>query len=354
MIREAIEKLVQGRNLSYEEAWKAMEEIMSGGATPAQMAAFLTALRMKGETIEEITALATVMRKFCRRISPRVARRLVDTCGTGGDRIKTFNVSTAAAFVVAGARVPVAKHGNRSVTSRSGSADLMESLGLNLNVPPETVEKAIEYIGIGFMFAPLFHPAMKYAANVRREIGIRTVFNILGPLTNPASPDAQVMGIYDAGLVEKIAHVLKGLGLREAMVVHGLDGLDEVSNVGKTLIAWLRNGKVQTFEVAPEDLGIRRTSVERIVGANPTESAEETFKILYGYAKVGDPKRDLVALNAAAGIIVGGRAEDFSYGLELAQESIESGAAYKRLKDLIRFYDGSSLERLEELEARYG
>lgn len=354
MIREAIENLVCGRNLSYREAFESMKEIMSGEATPSQIAAFLTALRMKGETVEEIMAFATVMKSFCHKISPRVSGRLVDTCGTGGDRIKTFNVSTAAAFVVAGASVPVAKHGNRSVTSRSGSADVLEHLGLNLNVPHETVEKAIEQVGVGFMFAPMFHPAMKHAASTRREMGIRTVFNILGPLTNPAMANAQVIGVYDAGLVEKIAHVLKGLGLQEAMVVHGLDGLDEISTVGETLIAWLREGEINTFKVTPKRLGVKKADIEHIVGTSPGESAETTFKILYGCLKAGDPKRDLVAVNAAAGIIVGGMAEDFNYALELAQESIDSGAAYNKLEELIKFYDKSRINKLEELKRRYG
>lgn len=354
MIREAIENLVNREGLSYREASESMKEIMSGEATPSQIAAFLTALRMKGETVEEIMAFASVMRSFCHKINPRVSGRLVDTCGTGGDRIKTFNVSTAAAFVVAGAGVPVAKHGNRSVTSKSGSADVLEHLGLNLNVPHETVEKAIEKIGVGFMFAPMFHPAMKHAAGTRREIGIRTVFNILGPLTNPAMANAQVIGVYDAGLVDKMAHVLRGLGLQEAMVVHGLDGLDEISTVGETLIAWLREGEIKTFKATPRILGVRKAEINCIVGTSPEESAETTFKILYGCMKAGDPKRDLVAVNAAAGIIVGGMAEDFSYALELAQESIDSGAAYKKLEELLRFYDGSRLDKLEELKRRYG
>ncbi|MEM2816067.1 MAG: anthranilate phosphoribosyltransferase [Candidatus Bathyarchaeia archaeon] len=354
MIREAIENLVNREGLSYREASESMKEIMSGEATPSQIAAFLTALRMKGETVEEIMAFASVMRSFCHKINPRVSGRLVDTCGTGGDRIKTFNVSTAAAFVVAGAGVPVAKHGNRSVTSKSGSADVLEHLGLNLNVPHETVEKAIEKIGVGFMFAPMFHPAMKHAAGTRREIGIRTVFNILGPLTNPAMANAQVIGVYDAGLVDKMAHVLRGLGLQEAMVVHGLDGLDEISTVGETLIGWLREGEIKTFKATPRILGVRKAEINCIVGTSPEESAETTFKILYGCMKAGDPKRDLVAVNAAAGIIVGGMAEDFSYALELAQESIDSGAAYKKLEELLRFYDGSRLDKLEELKRRYG
>lgn len=353
-MREAIEKLVMKLNLPYNEAYESMKEIMSGEATPSQIAAFLIALRMKGETVEEIMAFAAVMRSFCYRISPKVRRRLVDTCGTGGDKIKTFNVSTAAAFVVAGVGVPVAKHGNRSVTSRSGSADALENLGLNLDVPHETVERAIEQVGVGFMFAPMFHPAMKHAAGTRREIGVRTVFNILGPLTNPAMADAQVIGVYDVGLVDKIAHVLRGLGLQEAMVVHGLDGLDEISTVGNTLIAWLKEGEIKTFKVAPRDLGVEKANMEFIVGTNPEESAETIFKILYGYVKAGDPKRDFVAVNAAAGIIVGGMAEDFKCALELAQESIDSGAAYKKLEELVKFYDGSRFDKLEELKRKYG
>lgn len=354
MIREAIAKLVEGKSLSEDEAFGSMVEIMRGQATSAQIAAFLTALRMKGENVEEITAFAKAMKALCHNIQPNVNGRLVDTCGTGGDKIKTFNVSTAAAFVVAGAGVHVAKHGNRSVTSKSGSADALECLGLSLNVPPETVKAAIEQIGIGFMFAQAFHPAMKHAAGPRREIGIRTVFNYLGPLTNPASADAQVLGVCEAGLVEKMVQVLKGLGLSEAMVVHGLDGLDEISTLGKTLIAWLRDGEIKTFEVTPEDLGVKRSSLESIFCASAVESAETIFQVLYGCLSPDHPRRSLVAVNAVAGLIVGGKAVDFAYGLELSQESIESGSAYKKLKQLVKFYNGSKPEKLEELEAKYG
>ena len=354
MIKEAIVKLVERTNLSYQEAYEAMKEMIRGEATPSQVAAFLTALRMKGETVEEIVAFAEAMRGCCYRVNPKVDRRLVDTCGTGGDKIKTFNISTTAAFVVAGIGVPVAKHGNRSVTSKSGSADLLERLGLNLNVTEGTIEKAIKEVGVGFLFAPALHPSMKNVASLRREIGIRTVFNILGPLTNPATPSAQVIGVYEAGLVAKIAEVLSKLGLQEAMVVHGLDGLDEISTVGRTLIAWLREGEIKSFEVSPTDLGVERTAVESIVGKSPEENAEITFKILYGCLKAGDPKRDIVAVNAAAGAIVGGVADDFKYALELAQKSIDSGASYRKLKELIKFYDGSRVEKLEELERRYG
>jgi anthranilate phosphoribosyltransferase len=354
MMQEVITKLVEKADLSYQEAYKAMEEIIHGEATLSQISSFLTALRMKGETVEEIAAFAEAMRKCCYKVNPKVNRRLVDTCGTGGDRIKTFNISSAAAFVVAGAGVSVAKHGNRSFTSKSGSADVLERLGLNLNVPKERIEKAIEEIGIGFLFAPALHPSMKNVASVRREIGIRTVFNILGPLTNPAMPSAQVIGVYEAGLVAKIAEVASKLGLQEAMVVHGLDGLDEISTIGRTLIAWLREGEIRKFEVTPTDLGVERSTVESIIGKSPEENAEITFKIIYGCLKAGDPKRDIVAVNAAAGVIVGGVADDFKYALELAQKSIESGASYRKLKELVKFYDGSCVEKLEELERRYG
>lgn len=353
MIQDALRKVIGGCNLTYAEAVEVMESIMKGEATPAQIGALLAALRMKGETVEEITAFAKVMRSFCLKISPQVSGRLVDTCGTGGDHIKTFNVSTTAAFIVAGAGISVAKHGNRAFTSNSGSADVLERLGLNLNMPPQRVKEAIERIGIGFMFAPAFHPAMKYAAGPRRELGIRTVFNLLGPLANPAFANAQVLGVYDSLLVEKIAWVLKSLGHEEAMVVHGLDGLDEISTIGKTKIAWLRNGEIQCLEVSPEDLGVRKAASWEISGTGPEESAVIAFRILTGDLRVGDPKADMVLVNAAAGIIVGGKAEDFQYAMELAEEAVESGAAYAKLKNLIKFCGEKGLEKLEELEAKY-
>ncbi|MEM3551293.1 MAG: anthranilate phosphoribosyltransferase [Candidatus Bathyarchaeia archaeon] len=354
MIQMVIQKLVEKRDLKYAEACEAMRAIMAGDATQSQIASFLTALRMKGETIEEISAFASTMMEFCRKIKPKVNGRLVDTCGTGGDKLKTFNISTAAAFVAAGAGVAIAKHGNRSVTSKCGSADVLENLGVNLNVKLETVEKAIENIGIGFMFAPAFHPAMKNVAHVRKELGIRTVFNILGPLANPACANARIIGVYEASLVDKIVMVLKRLNIEEAMVCHGLDGLDEISTIGKTLIAWLRNGEIKTLEVTPENFGIRNARPEEIGGTSPEESAELTFKILYGILKERNPKRDIVLVNAAAAIIVGGKAEDYGYAMELARESIESGSAYKKLKDLLHCYEGSSLLKLEELEVKYG
>ncbi|MEM3590068.1 MAG: anthranilate phosphoribosyltransferase [Candidatus Bathyarchaeia archaeon] len=354
MIRDAIQKLANRQDLSYEEAYGAMKEIMSGEATTSQIAAFLMALRMKGETTLEITAFASSMREFCRKIYPKVEGRLIDVCGTGGDVIKTFNISTTAAFVISGAGVPVAKHGNRSVTSKSGSADVLERLGLNLFVEPEVVEAAIEKVGIGFMFAPIFHPAMKNAAGPRGEMGIRTVFNILGPLVNPANIKAQMIGVYEAPLVEKVANVLKALGLEEAMVVHGLDGLDEISTVGNTLIAWLRNGRIETTNIGPEDFGVRRVDPREIFGSDLEKNAKLTFEILSGRLKDGDPRRDIVLVNAAAGIVIGGKVEEFGYAMELAKESIESGAAYKKLRELIRFYNRGDTSKLEELEIKYG
>lgn len=352
MIRECIRKIVEGNDLTHEESYELMKEIMSGNATQAQISAFLTALRMKGETVEEITAFTTAMKEFCHQIHPKIHGRLVDTCGTGGDRVKTFNISTTAAFAVAGTGIAVAKHGNRSVTSKSGSADVLEKLGLNLSVKPHVVEETIEKVGIGFMFAPAFHPAMKHAIGPRKEIGVRTVFNVLGPLTNPANANAQVIGVYNRGLIEKIAYVLKCLDCEEAMVVHGLDGLDEISTIGRTAIAWLREGEVETLEITPRDFGLKPATPEDIRGATPEENAEITFKILNGHCENGDPKKDIVLVNAAAGIIVGGKADGFSCGMEAARESIESGAAYEKLKALIKLCNGN-LSRLEELESKY-
>jgi anthranilate phosphoribosyltransferase len=353
MIREGIKKLIDGTNLTFEESQEIMREVMSGKATNAQIAAFLTALRIKGETIEERVASAAVMREHCRLIHPSVEGRLVDTCGTGGDKIKTFNISTTAAFVVAGAGVAIAKHGNRSVTSKSGSADVLERLGLNLNMEPEAVQGTIEQVGVGFMFAPAFHPAMKYAIQPRREIGIRTVFNILGPLTNPASANAQLLGVYDPKLTTPIAYALKELGCEEAMVVHGLDGLDEISTLGRTAIAWLKEGEIATMEIAPKDFGVKQARIADIKGTTPDESAEILFKILNGHCAVDDPKTEIVLVNGAAGIMVGGKAEDFNYGMTVARTSLESGAAYKKLKALIKA-SGGGLSKLEELELKYG
>lgn len=351
MIREGIQKLIEGTDLTYEESGVIMTEVMSGKATSSQTAAFLTALRMKGEAVDEIIAFASVMKAHCRLIHPKVQGRLVDIVGTGGDKLKTFNVSTTAAFVIAGAGIPVAKHGNRAVTSRSGSADVLEKLGLNLNLTPEAIEAIIEQVGIGFMFAPAFHPAMKFAAEPRKEIGIRTVFNILGPLTNPASASAQILGVYDVKLVEPMAYALQKLGCQEAIVAHGLDGLDEISTVGKTLIAHLKDGKVTVTEVSPKEFGLKQVHPRDLQCASVEESAETLFRILTGKDN-GSAKTDIVLLNAAAGIVVAGKASDFKEAIAIAQKSIDSGAAYAKLKELIKA-SGGSLSILEELETKH-
>lgn len=352
MIRENIQALVEGASLSGEVSRQAMREIMAGQATHAQIAAFLTALRMKGETVEEITAMAQVMRESCVIINPCVAGRLVDTCGTGGDKIKTFNISTAAAFVAAGAGITIAKHGNRSVTSRSGSADVLEMLGFNLNMDPLAVQRAVERVGVGFMFAPVFHPAMKYAVAPRNEVGIRTIFNVLGPLTNPASANARLLGVYDARLTKPLAQVLENLGCEEAMVVYGLDGLDEISTVGKTTISHLKDGKLTTAEVCPRDFGIKKVSADLLRGATAEENAELLFKIFCGICPIGDPKAEVVLVNSAAAVMVGGKAETFKEGMEIARKSIRSGAAYKKLKSLVKF-SGGDLSKLQELEQKH-
>jgi anthranilate phosphoribosyltransferase len=352
MIRENIQSLVEGVNLSPQDSRTAMQEIMSGQATNAQIGAFLTALRIKGETVEELVAFAEVMRENCHRIRPQVCGRLVDTCGTGGDKIKTFNISTAAAFVIAGADVSVAKHGNRSVTSKSGSADVLEKLGVNLTLDPEVVKKSIEQVGIGFMFAPEFHPTMKYAVAPRRELGLRTVFNVLGPLTNPACANAQVLGVYDAALTKPLALALKGLGCEEAMVVHGLDGLDEISTVGETAISHLKAEAVRTLRVSPEDFGVERARTQDLLAETPEENAEVLFEILSGRNRKGNPKTNIVLVNSAAALVVGGKADDFGGGMQIARESLQSGAAYKKLEALLKASAGD-LSKLEELERKY-
>ncbi len=352
-IKNGIQKLIHKSNLTYSESQEIMKKIMAGEATNSQITAILIGLRMKGETVIELKAFTEIMRKNCQQIKPLVKGRLVDTCGTGGDKIKTFNISTAAAFVIAGADVTIAKHGNRSVTSKSGSADVLEQLGLNLKMTTDTVKKTIEQIGIGFMFAPVFHPAMRYAVKPRKEISVRTAFNLLGPLTNPASADAQLIGVFNPNLTEVIANVLNGLGCKEAMVVHGLDGLDEISTIGKTIISWLKENKVKTFHVSPSDFKVKKALSREIKGTDPKESAKVLFNILYGKEDISDPKTQIVLVNSAAGIIVGGKADDFISGIELAKESIKSGAAYKKLKELIQKSNGD-LTKLEELELKIG
>jgi len=334
MIKEAIKKVVERKNLSREEAAASMKEIMEGAASPSQIACFITALRMKGETVEEITGCAEEMRAHATKIHPK-AKHLVDTCGTGGDVSHTINVSTLSALVAAGAGVQIAKHGNRSVSSKCGSADLLEALGVKIDLEPKLVEKCIDEVGIGFIFAPLFHQAMKHAMPSRREIGIRTIFNILGPLTNPANAHAQILGVFDEKLTKMMAEVLGNLGVKEAMVVHGMDGLDEVSISAETKASHLKEGDIETYYIKPEDFGIEKGSREDIVVHNIEEGKTAALEVLEGKEK--GAKRNIVLLNAGAAILLGGKAKDLKQGIELAGKSIDSGAALKKLKELIKF-----------------
>lgn len=343
MIHEALEKIVSEEDLSRVEAEAAMEEILSGRASDAQIAALLTGLRMKGETVDELVGFATAMRRHAPPIfsgHSRIAEEaLVDTCGTGGDASGTFNVSTAAAFVVAGAGVRVAKHGNRSISSRCGSADVLEQLGVRIDLPPERIAQAIEEIGIGFLFAPSLHTATRHAMPARRALRMRTVFNLLGPLTNPAGASAQVVGVYSASLTELVARALGELGVRRAFVVHGADGLDEISISGETYIAELRDTVVRSFTVTPEDFGLHRAPLEAIHGGDAKRNAEIIEKILARSASHRDhgPRREIVLANASAALVAAGRAEDFLAGVRLAAHSIDSGAARDKLDALVAF-----------------
>lgn len=331
-IREAIEKLVNRVNLSEAETIDVMNQIMTGEATPLQVASFLTALRVKGETVEEITGAARVMREKAHRVNVG-SKTVLDTCGTGGDQKGTFNISTASAFVVAGAGVNVAKHGNRSVSSQSGSADVLGALGVKIDAPKERVEACIDKVGIGFLFAPLLHEAMKYAVQPRRDIGIRTVFNLLGPLTNPAIASHQLLGLYSGELVGVVAHVLKNLGSVRAMAVHGLEGLDEISLCGPTKVAELRDGQVKEYTIEPEPLGLKKCRLEDLRGGNAEASAAIVRGVLRGDK---GPARDVVLLNSGAALYVSGTAATIAEGLRLAAESIDSGKARQKLEQLIQ------------------
>jgi anthranilate phosphoribosyltransferase len=342
IITEAVRALVDGRALSRIEAAAAMDAIMSGAATNAQIAAFLTALRMKGETVEELIGFAQVMRQKVVRIRAHGEElagltgtdreMLVDTCGTGGDAAGTFNVSTATAFVVAGTGLRVAKHGNRSVSSLCGSADVVETLGINLELTPAQVARCIADVGIGFLYAPLLHTAMRHVMPARREMGIRTVFNMLGPLTNPAGANAQVIGVYAAALTEPLARVLAELGTARAFVVHGADGLDEISNTGENRLSEVREGTVRTFTVQPEEFGVGRASIAELRGGDREQNADIIRAILNGEP---GPRRDIVLMNAAAALVAGGRARELKEGVAVAARSIDSGAARAKLEALV-------------------
>ncbi len=330
MIQEAIARLVAGESLSQDEAATAMTEIMDGTPTPAQFGAFVTALRLKGETVDEIAGCASIMRARARQVTPAVP--VIDTCGTGGVGAGHFNVSTAAAFVVAGAGQAVAKHGNRGVTRECGSADVLDALGTPIELTPAAVAQCLEEAGFGFMFAPAYHPAMKFATPLRREIGIRTVFNILGPLTNPAGARAQVLGVGDASIAERMATALGRLGIEHALVVHGDDGLDELSISGPSTIHELSGSSVETYRIEPEELGLQRAPLAAIRGGNPQENAAVLRQVLMGDS---GPKRDIVLLNSAAALVAADRAADLREGIALAATSVDSGAANAALDNYI-------------------
>jgi anthranilate phosphoribosyltransferase len=331
MIKEAIGKIVGGVDLSESEMMGVMNAIMEGDATPAQIGAFITALRFKGETVDEVTGAARIMRRKATRINA-LSSDIVDTCGTGGDGMNTFNISTTAAFVVAAAGLTVAKHGNRAVSSGCGSADVLEALGVNIDAGPEIVEECIQQIGIGFLFAPKLHGAMKYAIGPRREIGIRTIFNMLGPLTNPAGATSQLIGVYDPSLTEMFAGVLKNLGAKRAFVVHGSDGLDEVTVCGETRVSELNDGLITTYNINSADFFGETSDGRELVGGDVSANAEITRAVLTG--KDG-ACRKIVLLNTALAIMAGGKAENIPEGIDIATDCIDSGAAVKKLQALI-------------------
>ncbi len=336
MIQQAIQQLINGQSMSAGQAEGVMDQVMSGAATPAQIAGLLIALRLKGETVDEITGCARAMRRMAVSVRPRRAD-LIDTCGTGGDGAGTFNISTTTAFVVAGAGLGVAKHGNRSVSSRCGSADVLTALGVHIDLTPEQAAQCIDEVGIGFLFAPKLHPAMKHAIGPRRELGVRTIFNILGPLTNPANTPAQLLGVYDAALTEPLARVLQELGARSAYVVHGAGGLDELCTAGTNQVSYFgvagENGHVATKTIDPRNCGLPLADLSDLRGGDPRENAQITRDILS--CRDRGPRRDTVLLNAAAALLVGGAADGLLPGIGKAAHSIDSGAALSKLEGLI-------------------
>jgi len=332
MIKEGIAKLVLGRSLTFEESAAVMEEIMIGEATPAQFAAFVTALHIRGETVDEIAGLASVMQAKAALV--HATSPVLDTCGTGGDNSCSFNISTTAAFVVAGAGLKVAKHGNRAMSSHCGSADVLEALGVKIELGAEAVGQCLETVSIGFMFAPIFHPAMKYATAPRREIGIRTVFNILGPLTNPARAKFQIIGVPSMELGERIAYALHRLGTEHSLVVHGIDGMDEITISGKSLVWDVDQNRVSSpYEVTPDDLGFMKASMTQIKGGTARQNAKILRGILSG--EVG-ARRNIVIMNAAAALVAGNKASDLKEGAHIAENIIDSGKALAKLDELIK------------------
>lgn len=331
MLKNAIAKLVQGQDLTFEEAYFAMNQIMSGEAEPAQIGGFLIGLRMKGETVHEIAGSAKAMLEKATKIDFN-DENLIDTCGTGGDGVGTFNVSTVSAIVASSAGAKVAKHGNRAVSSKCGSADVLKELGVNIELTPEQAKICLEEIGIVFIFAPLYHTAMKHAGPVRQSLGVRTIFNLLGPLTNPANVKRQILGVFSENLTEKIASVLKELGSKHALVVHGAGGIDEISISGHTKVSELKNGEIKTYEIHPEDFGFKKWDINLVLGGDAKFNAEIVRRILDGEE---GPQRDIVLLNAGSAIYVSGLANSISEGIEMAKEAIDSGRAKKKLEELV-------------------
>lgn len=332
MMQEAIQKVVDGQDLTQEEAKQVMNEMLSGESTQAQLGAFLTAMRMKGETLQELTGFASVLKEKAEHIAPKT-KNYVDLVGTGGDRTFTFNISTTSAFVAAGAGIPIAKHGNRSISSKSGAGDVLEALGVNISADPEVVTKCVEEAGLGFMFAPNFNKSMRYVGQARKEMGIRSVFNILGPLANPSDAKCMVVGVYDPALTELIAKAMSNLGVESGFVVSGEDCMDEFTLTGKTKVSEIKDGKVNTYEVTPEQFGFQRATLEELQGGDGEQNAEITREILKGQVK--GAKRDIVLLNAGATLYAGKIANSIEDGIHMAEASIDSGKAYHVLEKLV-------------------
>lgn len=331
-IRSVLQRISEGENLSSEEMYRVLEEIVDGNVTDAQIGAFIMGTKMKGETVEEIVGAAKFFRDRATKVKVSDPDKIVDTCGTGGDRSGTFNVSTVTAFVVAGAGVKVAKHGNRSVSSRCGSADFLERVGARIDLPADKVALMIEEIGIGFMFAPLFHPAMKRVIGPRREVGVRSIFNLVGPLSNPAGARRQLLGVFSGSLVETLVRVLPKIGVKRAFVVHGMEGIDEISVSGPTLIGELKEGEIKVYEFSPEDLGIKRSEIKAVCTENPEESVRMGLSVLEGEE---GPPRDMVLINSAFAIVASGITDDLRTALEMAEESIDSGRAKTKLDQFV-------------------
>ncbi|PXW81588.1 anthranilate phosphoribosyltransferase [Nitrosomonas sp. Nm84] len=340
--QEALHRIIAHQEIPHDEMVSLMRQIMQGELSPVLIAAIITGLRVKTETIGEIAAAAEVMRELATKVEIPDSTHLVDTCGTGGDSLHTFNISTASAFVAAATGTRVAKHGGRSVSSKSGSADVLEALGVNLNQTPQQVAQSISEIGVGFMFAPNYHAAMKHAAPVRRELGVKTLFNILGPLTNPAGAKQQVLGVFNRDLVKTLAHVLQRLGSNHVLIVNGHDGLDEITITGETHVSELKNGKVETYTIRPEDFNLKTSSIEAI---QVTDSAHAKTMLLSVLKNVAGPARDIVLLNAGAAIYAAGIADTLEQGIKTAQQAIESGAALKKLHELVEFTQKTAAEK---------